>query len=160
MSSLLAGIFWRGSLPSALHGADGLRPYSAGWAQEVTNLATDNAKLPLDRRVQITEEVPAELPFWGFIIDGIRAVAEERCDGRPDERAEEWMKNVDVSLADLGVEVHPGKRVDRRPGEEFQGAMIHPTLHWLRRYQLHEASGSDGCNLFGAWARTSACEGS
>ena len=39
--------------------------------------------------------------------------------------------NVDVSLADLGVEVHPGKRVDRHPGEEFQGAMIHPTLHWL-----------------------------
>ena len=45
-------------------------------------------------------------PFGGLrIIDDIWAVAQERCDGRPDGRAEEGMKNVDVSLADLGVEV-------------------------------------------------------
>ena len=59
---------------------------SAGWAQELTNPATDSAKLPPDRRVQITEEVPAELPLWGFIIDDIWTLAQERCDGQPGER--------------------------------------------------------------------------
>ena len=105
---------------------------SAGWAQEFTNLATEMAELPAERRVLITDTAPDTFPAWGSIIDGIWAAAEEYRRGQhPDLEAEKWMTGVDGALDSVGVEVHPEKIINRKGGEEFQGAVIHPDFHWL-----------------------------
>ena len=109
----------------------GFRP-SAGWAQEFTNLATEMAELQAEKRVLIMDTAPGTFPAWGSIIDDIWAAAEEDRHGRrPNRVAEKWMKGVDGALESLGVEVHPKKIINRTGGEELQGAVIHPDLHWL-----------------------------
>ena len=61
---------------------------SAGWAQELTDLATEKADLPGGNRVLITDEAPETFPVWGSIIDDIWAVAEEERAAGPCKEAQ------------------------------------------------------------------------
>ena len=129
---------------------------SAGWAQRVTDRATEG--LPADRQVRFDLAVPEDWPVWGSIVDDVWAIAEEPGTGSvvspscplrtaagrrphamdaddqpmPDDLQcpRDWIRHVEQKWSDIGVELNVKKNVDAAEAE-IQGATLHPLDHWL-----------------------------
>ena len=67
---------------------------AAGFAQGLTDVVTDRAALPEDRRVVPSREAPETLPVWGSIIDDIWAL-EETDAKEPEAIGPNWMRLVE-----------------------------------------------------------------
>ena len=115
--------------PAARTAPMGFGP-SAGWAQHVTDMATEASGMPLDRRLHPDHFAPAELPIWGSICDDIWAV--EHAGDEPGELVgPRWLSSAEEAWMSFGVNPNSKKTVDAEPGQEIQGLFVDPVQHWV-----------------------------
>eukprot|EP00435_Cladocopium_sp_Y103_P023381 s313_g5.t1 len=103
---------------------------SAGWAQGLTDVVTDDAKLPTDCRVHPDFVIPDGLPVWGSIIDDVWAM-EHSNDRDGASVGADWLGRTESAWVLRGVPPNQKKSVDGALGEEIQGYYVHPTQHWI-----------------------------
>ena len=103
---------------------------SAGWAQAVTDLATQEANMPHDKRLHPDYHAPAELPIWGSICDDIWAV--EFAGGSNDDAVgPRWLGSAEQAWKSIGVKPNEKKSVNVSEDEEIQGLYVDADVHWV-----------------------------
>ena len=75
---------------------------AAGWAQDLTDVATEN--LPDEFRVRFDHPVPRHLPVCGSILDDIWALEETKDPDDSDDIAQAWIAAVEGKWPRKGVE--------------------------------------------------------
>ena len=103
---------------------------SAGWAQGLTDVVTNDASLPPDRRLHPDTVVPSTTPVWGSIVDDVWAI-EHAATQLDAGVGASWMAATESSWVARGVEPNVKKSVDSALGEEIQGYYVHPFKHWV-----------------------------
>ena len=117
---------------------------SAGWAQQVTDMATDDSHMPAERRLHPDRFAPSELPIWGSICDDIWALEHA---GRNDQPlvGPRWLGDAEEAWKGYGVHPNSKKSVNAEPGHEVQGVYVDPDEHWVgvsmaKRQSLFQAT--------------------
>ena len=116
---------------------------SAGWAQAITDLATQEADMPHSKRLHPDFHAPSELPVWGSICDDIWTV---ECAGSSDDPiGPRWLASAEQAWKDFGVHPNEKKSVNLAEGEEIQGVYIDSDVHWVgvrmdKRHALFQAA--------------------
>ena len=104
---------------------------SAGWAQALTDVATNQADLPSDCRLHPDAFAPTSLPIWGSICDDIWALEHTEAETKAAFCGPTWLSRAEQAWVDRGVHPNHKKAIDASPGEELQGYYVDPDLHWV-----------------------------
>ncbi|CAK9045996.1 unnamed protein product [Durusdinium trenchii] len=123
------GVNGRLVYPAARTAPMGFGP-SAGWAQAVTDLATEKGGLPDGRRVVPDSYPPSELPVWGSICDDIWALEHEGS-GPDSLMGPRWMAAAEEAWQSFGVHPNPKKAVNADVDQEIQGIYVDSGKHWM-----------------------------
>ena len=92
---------------------------SSGWAQALTDVVAERAKLPEKSRILPSTDVPESFPLWGSIIDDVWAI-DNTSDGHADVVGPSWLHTATGEWEKVGAESHKHKEVDLGEGEEVQ----------------------------------------
>ncbi|CAK9096680.1 eEF1A lysine and N-terminal methyltransferase (eEF1A-KNMT) (Methyltransferase-like protein 13) [Includes: eEF1A lysine methyltransferase [Durusdinium trenchii] len=125
----ITGVNGRLVYPAARTAPMGFGP-SAGWAQAVTDLATEKGGLPDGRRVVPDSYPPSELPVWGSICDDIWALEHEGS-GPDSLMGPRWMAAAEEAWQSFGVHPNPKKAVNADVDQEIQGIYVDSGKHWM-----------------------------